>query len=98
MGTALSLQGLSVTDDQVERIAEVAAKKALGEMFEIFGLNISTQEGRREFAQDMNFLRTARVGSGRFTMAAVIGIGGSVATGIGYLLWSGFKAVMLVLK
>lgn len=85
---------MTVTEDQIERIAETAAKKALGEMFEIFGVNVSTHEGRKEFAQDMGFLRTARVGSARFSLAALLGIATSVATGVGYLIWQGVRAVI----
>ena len=80
---------MSLSDDQIERIAETAAKKALGEMFEIFGVDLSTPSTRREFAEDMNFLRVARVGSSRFRVATVTALAGSFVTGVTYIIYKG---------
>jgi hypothetical protein len=89
---------MSLTDDQIERIAETAAKKAVGEMFEVFGVDLSTPSTRKEFAEDMNFVRVARVGSSRFRSMTITTIWTSFLTGVGYLIWKGAVAMGIVIK
>jgi len=87
---------MTFTDDQIERIAETAAKKAVGELFEIFGVDVSTVTARREFSEDMGFLRVARVGSARARTMTITTIWTSLLTGTGYLIWKGLVGIGLV--
>lgn len=89
---------MSPADEQVERLIERGARKALTDFFEVFGVDISTPEARKEFSRDVEFLRTARIGSGRFSMAAIGAAATGVATGMGYILWKGLIAIGLVVR
>lgn len=80
-------------DSQLQAIAKAAAKEAIAELFEIFGSDVTTPEGRRAVALDMDFIRTARVGSERLKKGILISLGSAIVTGFSYVLWYAAKGV-----
>lgn len=85
-------------DRNLQAMAKAAAKEAIAELFEIFGNDITTPEGRRAVGQDLEFLRTARLGSQRMKKGMLLSAGSGIATGLGYLLWKGLLAVGIVVR
>ena len=85
-------------DRGLQAMAKASAKEAIAELFEIFGSDVTTPDGRRAVGQDMEFLRTARLGSQRMKKGMLLSAGSAIATGLGFLLWKGLAAVGVVIK
>lgn len=87
---------MSMTEEQVEKIATRAATQALANLFEIFGADVTTPEGRKAIAEDFTFIRTARVGSSRFKTVTVSTLATSIVTGLCWVIYKGLMAIGIV--
>lgn len=81
---------------RMEQIAESAAAKALADLFEIFGVDVTSKEGRKAIQEDFNWTREARIGSRSLKTAGWVTAIGTIITGLCYAVWKGIAALTVL--
>lgn len=78
----------SMTNPEIEAIVEKAFKKALIEVLDDFGLNVTTSEGRQELRADISWLRDTRKGTALVRKTALVGMITTFISGAAFGLWT----------
>lgn len=86
-------QDRAAFEARMEDIATKAAKTALSDLFEIFGVDITTKEGRKAIQDDFTWTRDARIGSRSLKTAGWVAAGGTLITGLLYAVWKGLAVL-----
>jgi len=86
----------NISEDDIKKLAREAADMAISDMFEIFGIDVTTKEGRKGLQDDFSWVRDARVGSAGMRKAGSVAIIGALVTGATYALWKGLVAMTML--
>ncbi len=78
-----------ISENEVRIIAEAAAEVSIAKLFEVFGVDVTTQDGRKSLQDDFTFLRDARTGTASVRKAGVFAIIGTLVTAILLATWKG---------
>lgn len=78
-----------MSEGEIKVIAQTAAEMAIANLFEIFGVDVTTKEGRRSLQDDFHFLRDARMGTAGLKRAGWVAAMGTIVTAICLALWKG---------
>lgn len=82
-----------LSEAEIESIADRVANRTIANLFEIFGVDVTTKEGRKGLQDDLTFVRDARVGTAGVRKAGVIAIIGTIVTATALVLWKGVVAM-----
>lgn len=82
-----------ISEGEIKIIAEAAAEMAIGNLFEIFGVDVTTKEGRKGLQDDFTWVRGAREGTSALRKAGWAGALGTLATGLAFALWKGITVL-----
>lgn len=80
-----------MTDDEIRRIAEDAADKAVKKVFAILGVDMVRPSEVEQLRQTLRHAEWVRKVSGTSVMAAV----GAIGIGIVAALWAGLQALLI---
>jgi len=80
-------------ESAIEAIAERSAQKALINMFEIFGADITTPAGRKMIQEDWSWVRDTRVGTKAIRNTTIGALIVSAASGLAYAIWKGLSVM-----
>ena len=86
-------RGQHISEAEIKLIAREAAEMAIGNLFEIFGVDTTTKEGRKGLQDDFTWVRDARVGTASLRKAGWLAGAGTIGTAIIYALWKGIVAL-----
>lgn len=79
----------AISEHEIKILAREAAHIVVAELFEIFGADISTPEGRKGLQDDFAWLREARTGTASLRKAGWLTAWGAVVTAACLALWKG---------
>lgn len=82
------------TREDVEKIAQDAADKAVASLFDKLDIDVSKKESLRRFRDDLTFLKDQREGAVQLKKAIKKGslyLMGTAALGMAYFMWDVFK-------
>ncbi len=82
-----------ISEAEIKIIAEAAADRAIGNLFEIFGVDVTTKDGRKGVQDDLSWLREARVGTSALRKAGWRTVWGAVVTAVLIALWKGLAVL-----
>ncbi len=81
--------GRQISEAEIKIIAAAAADMAISNLFEVFGVDTTTKEGRKGLQDDFTFLRDAREGTAGMRKTGWFAIIGTVVTAALLALWKG---------
>lgn len=79
----------TISEAEIKILAREAAEMTVANLFEIFGIDVSSKDGRKGLQDDLSWLREARVGT---TAMRKAGWGAAIATLVtaaAYAVWKG---------
>lgn len=79
----------AISEHEIKLLAREAAQMVIAELFEIFGADISTPDGRKGLQDDFAWLREARKGTASLRNAGWLTAWGAVVTAACLALWKG---------
>ena len=85
-----------ISESEIKLIAEAAAEMAIANLFEIFGVDVTTKEGRKGLQDDFTWVRGAREGTTTLRKAGWVAALGSLVSGVFYALWKGLTVLAAV--
>lgn len=83
-----------MNDAEIQRIADAAAKKAIENVFETMGWDVSTPAGRESARRDAAYIRSSRKTAEKVSVAVRMAFITAVVTGTLTLLWQGLKMAL----
>lgn len=83
-----------VAERELHRIAELAAHEAVKETFELLGVDVSTEAGRREFREAVAWASQMRRISDKTTFGITLFILCSIVSGVLLAIWAGIKVLI----
>lgn len=85
-------QPRTLSDSDVELIADRAAKRAVEAAFRGLGVDISDPVALRAWHADQGWTRSAREGSSKIGLSIKTTLVGSIVTAVLALIWTAFKS------
>ena len=85
-----------ISEHEIKLLAREAAETTISGLFEVFGLDVTTKEGRKGLQDDFSWLRDARTGTAGLRKAGSVAIIGTLVSGATYALWKGLIAITAV--
>ncbi len=85
-----------ISEHEIRLLAREAAEMAIANMFEVFGVDVTTKEGRKGLQDDFNWVRDARLGTTALRKAGWLAAAGTVVTGLALALWKGITILAAV--
>lgn len=85
-----------ISESEIKIIAEAAADMAISNLFEIFGVDVTTKDGRKGVQDDLSWLREARVGTSALRKAGWRTVWGALITAVLIAIWKGIGVVASV--
>lgn len=82
----------TLSDSEVELIADRAARKAVEDAFRGLGFDINDPASLRAWHADQSWTRAAREGSSKIGLSIKTTVLGSIATAIFAFLWAAFQS------
>jgi len=95
--TGAERRSRQISDAEVKFIAEAAAERAISHLFEIFGVDVTTKDGRKGVQDDFTWVREARLGSANLKRAGWRAALGAIITGAIFALWKGIAILGVVM-
>jgi hypothetical protein len=82
----------TLSDSDMELIADRAARKAVETAFRSLGVDISDPAALRAWHADQSWTRAAREGSSKIGLSIKTTLVGSIVTAVLALIWTAFKS------
>lgn len=82
-----------ISEHEIKMLAREAAEMALANLFEIFGVDVTTKDGRKALQDDFSWVRDAREGTASLRKAGWLTVFGTMITAACFALWKGIVAL-----